>query len=351
MSIWDNYPKTYRKLEVERLHQIVQSGDCAAVCGLSGSGKSNLMGFFTNRTGQPPAKILIDCNRLATLSPFAFLSLLSEKLDPDARVSPSLTVVEKQLSNHLNAAQGQLCLVIDRFDALLEHQELVAQNMRALRDAFKYQLTFLVAVRRPPDLHTEMGELFYAHTLWLGPLSNEDALWSASTFARRKQASWDQAALEKLVELSWGYPSFLRAACEAYNDGIALEVPALLEHPPVKHLLQEFWADAPTPEHLSASGLAGHPWLLASAPFELPQDELTAKEQALLAYLRAHPSEICEKQNLIEAVWPEDVLFATGLRDDSLAQLIRRLRVKIETDPSNPQHILTVPGRGYRFAP
>jgi len=38
-----------------------------------------------------------------------------------------------------------------------------------------------------------------------------------------------------------------------------------------------------------------------------------------------------------------------GIRDDSLAQLVRRLREKIEPDAAAPKHILTVPGRGYRF--
>ena len=34
---------------------------------------------------------------------------------------------------------------------------------------------------------------------------------------------------------------------------------------------------------------------------------------------------------------------------DYLVQLVRRLRVKIEPDPSGPGNILTIPGRGYRF--
>jgi DNA-binding winged helix-turn-helix (wHTH) protein len=50
-------------------------------------------------------------------------------------------------------------------------------------------------------------------------------------------------------------------------------------------------------------------------------------------------------------VWPEDRVFERGVRDDSLAQLVRRLREKIEPDPSAPRFILTVPGRGYRFSP
>lgn len=52
--------------------------------------------------------------------------------------------------------------------------------------------------------------------------------------------------------------------------------------------------------------------------------------------------------SFIDAVWPAEV-HAGGLRDDSLAQLVRRLRLKIEPDPSNPTRILTLPGRGYHF--
>jgi len=60
---------------------------------------------------------------------------------------------------------------------------------------------------------------------------------------------------------------------------------------------------------------------------------------------------VCEKDDLIRAVWPEDRIYEQGIRDDSLAQLVRRLREKIEPDPSNPRYIQTIPGRGYRFVP
>jgi DNA-binding response OmpR family regulator len=80
-------------------------------------------------------------------------------------------------------------------------------------------------------------------------------------------------------------------------------------------------------------------------------NQLTAKEHLLWEYFNTHSSEVCEKDDLIRAVWREDRIYEQGIRDDSLAQLVRRLREKIEPDPSNPRYIQTIPGRGYRFVP
>jgi DNA-binding response OmpR family regulator len=116
--------------------------------------------------------------------------------------------------------------------------------------------------------------------------------------------------------------------------------------------VQEFWADQPGAEEVQRSGLRGQPLLgEAAQKFETNpagSPDLTASEDRLLRYLQAHAGQVCEKDDLIQAVWPKERL-VDGLRDDSLAQLIRRLRQKIEPDPANPVHILTVTGRGYRF--
>jgi DNA-binding response OmpR family regulator len=77
--------------------------------------------------------------------------------------------------------------------------------------------------------------------------------------------------------------------------------------------------------------------------------ELTPYEHNLLAYLVQNPGKMCSKYELTEAVWPDEQL-VEGIGDDRLAQLIKRLREKIEPDPSNPTHLQTVRGRGYRFA-
>jgi hypothetical protein len=183
----------------------------------------------------------------------------------------------------------------------------------------------------------------------LGPLSDEDARWSAGDFAQRSGQTWTEDQMAAILDISGRYPSFLRAVCQAAADGAALSAEPLLLHPAVQARLAEFWTDQPTDDMLRASGLAGNRLLSARPKGEPPLADLTAKEQRLLAYFTSHPGQICAKDDLIVAVWPEDQVFERGLRDDSLAQLVRRLREKIETDASHPVHILTVPGRGYRF--
>jgi DNA-binding response OmpR family regulator len=123
----------------------------------------------------------------------------------------------------------------------------------------------------------------------------------------------------------------------------------LADHPAVQRRISEFWQDDPSVQALEASGLRDLPLLKAGSGPHFNPAELTAKEQLLFETLQAYPGQVCSKDALIRAVWPEDQIYDAGVRDDSLAQLVRRLRVKMEVDPSNPQVIKTVPGRGYLY--
>lgn len=71
---------------------------------------------------------------------------------------------------------------------------------------------------------------------------------------------------------------------------------------------------------------------------------LTAKEQKLLEYFMANPTRILSKNQLLEALWDIDGSFVD---DNTLAVNIRRLREKIEDDPSKPVYIKNVRGLGY----
>ncbi|WP_068773399.1 response regulator transcription factor [Paenibacillus sp. FJAT-26967] len=72
---------------------------------------------------------------------------------------------------------------------------------------------------------------------------------------------------------------------------------------------------------------------------------LTGKELQLLKFLVSHPGQVFTKTQLFRNVWDSDYL-----EDDNTVMVhIRKLRKKVERDPSNPQWIQTVWGIGYKF--
>ena len=75
--------------------------------------------------------------------------------------------------------------------------------------------------------------------------------------------------------------------------------------------------------------------------------KLTAKEFDLLLFLAQNPRQVFSRDHLMDRVWGYQAAFDTG----TVTVHIRRLREKIEIDPSAPSRIETVWGVGYRFVP
>lgn len=73
--------------------------------------------------------------------------------------------------------------------------------------------------------------------------------------------------------------------------------------------------------------------------------EMTAKEFDLLALLSAHPGRVYTRENLLEMIWGYQ--FFGDIRTVDVH--VRRIREKIEDDPSNPKYIATKWGVGYYF--
>jgi DNA-binding response OmpR family regulator len=74
---------------------------------------------------------------------------------------------------------------------------------------------------------------------------------------------------------------------------------------------------------------------------------LTAREYELLLFLARHPGQAFNRNALMDRVWGYSFYTDTS----TVTVHIRRLRGKIEPDPTHPRHIETVFGIGYRFAP
>jgi DNA-binding response OmpR family regulator len=74
--------------------------------------------------------------------------------------------------------------------------------------------------------------------------------------------------------------------------------------------------------------------------------QLTAREFDLLAHLMAYPGHAFSREELMERVWGWEY----GDRS-TVTVHVRRLREKVEPDPSSPQRLMTVWGVGYRWDP
>ena len=75
--------------------------------------------------------------------------------------------------------------------------------------------------------------------------------------------------------------------------------------------------------------------------------ELTAKEFDMLYLLARHPKQVFTREQLLERIWGGAQYIDPG----TVTVHVRRLREKIEDNPSKPARLLTVWGVGYKFEP
>lgn len=106
----------------------------------------------------------------------------------------------------------------------------------------------------------------------------------------------------------------------------------------------------------SAEGRAAEPDQLISGPFVLDEKsrvlyksgrpiDLTQVEFQIMELFFKNPGTALVRDKILEGVWGKGYYGDVKIVDVN----IRRLRMKVEDEPSNPQHILTVWGYGYRW--
>ena len=114
----------------------------------------------------------------------------------------------------------------------------------------------------------------------------------------------------------------------------------------VQTVLRRAQPPASTAEPLSFDGLSIDPGTREVMRNGDPL-RLTAKEFDLLFFLASNPRQVFSRDQLMGRVWGYESAVDTG----TVTVHVRRLRAKIERDPSAPEHLETVWGVGYRFVP
>lgn len=74
--------------------------------------------------------------------------------------------------------------------------------------------------------------------------------------------------------------------------------------------------------------------------------DLTGAEYRLLGLFLRHDGQVLTRNAILDALWDGN---GSYVDDNTLSVYIRRLREKIERDPSRPEHLMTVRGMGYRW--
>ena len=68
----------------------------------------------------------------------------------------------------------------------------------------------------------------------------------------------------------------------------------------------------------------------------------------MLSLLFQKRNESCSKDEIAAAVWPERIRGDVG--DQEIEQSIRRIRLRIEPEPSRPRYVINVGGYGYKLS-
>lgn len=304
----------------------------------------------------------------------------------------TLESVRKVLETLVHAGMVPTLFFI-RFDRL---QDVVTpeffSNIVGLRDAVNKKVTYVFTSYRPlPDLSPEVFKpqllSVFSRDMYLPPATESDMDSILNTLAEQHGSALNAGVKKSLVALSGGYVQYLqlallRLAEEKIVPSDVAGLQALLTRDEqVTFQSEELFdsltkkekdvvlqikagnkidaAERETTSYLWNTGMVRDTNGRTQFFSPLFSDyvgtlsmtsaggrEFTKKEHLLYSYLSEHLGELCEREAIIEAVWPEHKDF--GVSDWAIDRLVARLRSKLKAHNS-PYQVLTVVTRGYKL--
>lgn len=301
-----------------------------------------------------------------------------------------------------------LVLLFDRFEEYFKNATSeFFLNLRTLRSLAKYRFAVIFSLTRPLEksldgwVYKEFYEFFVGHTVYI-PLHDDPGMNFRLAYLEKTSGEKLETKIkESVLVLTGGHGKLTKVAIETLLRQKKVDNLSefLLSQPPVQGALFEILSaltsqeqevltkiaqGQPVPEDETLSFLSdldlikktGSKFLITipllanhfqnyikpeeKIYFQVETNEilkggevissgLSPQEFRLLKFLLQNPDRVCERGEIIDAVWPGTT--NQGVSDEAIDQMIFRLRKKTEADPKNPQHLQTIKGRGFRFSP
>ena len=296
-----------------------------------------------------------------------------------------------------------IVLLFDRFEEYVQVLEPVFfDHLRILRDRAKYRFSAVFPLNRPleetvgPEIISSFYEFLVGNLVYLTLGDEKIREFRLSYLKKTSGKNVDKVVLEEVNKLTGGLGKLWLVSIEAcLQENVKKGIfEFLISNTRVRAVLSEIWKSLSPYEqsllassnqrlassseeisHLEKVGLIKTtkitvPLLgeytktqIATASEDIVLDEmtneikkgqkilsesLTSSEFKLLRFMVKNGGKILGRDEIINAVWA-DVASTAGVSEQALDQLIFRVRKKIEENPNQPQHVLTIKGRGFKF--
>ncbi len=347
-----------RDEDMRYIAQRVISGDCCALVGVSNIGKSHLLRAwrhpeavraYLEKATDGLGFVYIDFNLMLEMSEQGFYELILRSVLTLLREVPTESAIYDQVNDAysrvveptnpflvpLSFNEGiitlcedwprRLVLLFDEFDEVFQGiDERVFLNLRALRDRYPDQLSYVVATlkrltesRQGPEIG-EFSELFAHDTRYLGMLTERDALRIVDEFAQAEGVPLTPEDRAFILAQTGGHPGLLGAACHVLARAFGRDEPDRLRAADYR-LLRE-WLE----NDVTVRGECVKLWN------NLPTDQ----QGALIDFLSGKPidpialRQLGEKGILVKGQDGEDRVFSRAF--EGLARRQRLLQEPIE---------------------
>lgn len=284
-------------------------------------------------------------------------------------------------------------LLFNRFDRMKEAATIeFFENLQSLKDHANRQLSYIFTSYRPlwelkPEVFTKQALSVFCSDMYLKPANHDDASIILATFEERYNLKLEGDVRDEFLSVTGGHVQFIHLSMLKLKETgtIPTTRPELIEFLLANEeaLLQsEELLDSLTEKELASlsvlakedkteSIVADVPYLTQTGMVIMREDkpivfspllrqallrrgtqkqngaaDFTKKEHLMFTYLKSRVGELCEREEIIEAVWPE--YSESGVSDWAVDRLVARVRNKLKSQQI-AYEIITVITRGYKL--